>query len=238
MRSRGPLVTSPALPPVQPTARTGRRRKAKAPLGGEGLGAALPHLAAVALQHPPARSAGARARRRRGRGRRRACRARAASPCAAHAALLDRLAARRRRRPARPAGAPCGRRGRAARSAFAGPVPARARGRGSGQPARRVSGRASQLRQRHRLRRPHREDQLPPGLGEVGVLRAAGGGRAPPAGREQQRARGERGGAQDLAGGGDQRGSEGGLRDAVDVKPAGGSERAAASRPLPCSEQT
>ena len=34
LRSRGPLVSRPALPPVQPTARTGRRRKARKPVAG------------------------------------------------------------------------------------------------------------------------------------------------------------------------------------------------------------
>ena len=70
-----------------------------------------------------------------------------------------------------------------------------------------------QLRQCQRLRRPHGEDQVPPRLEEVGVLeplfvspRAAG--------EQQESARDDGGGAQDLAGGGDRQMVGGGLREA------------------------
>jgi len=90
-----------------------------------------------------------------------------------------------------------------------------------------------QLRQRHRLRRPHREDELAARLEEGGVLeplfvspRAARG--------EQQSARDEGGGAQDLAGGGDGQVPDGVLREAVDVKSAGRRRRCPHHFDLPC----
>ena len=58
LRSRGPLVSSPAVPPVQPTARTGRSRKPSVFAGRSALGAAPPRGSSRAREHPPAVAVG------------------------------------------------------------------------------------------------------------------------------------------------------------------------------------
>ena len=51
LRPEGPLVSSPVVPPVQPTTRTGRRRKARVPVAGR-LSWQEPLACATAVTQP------------------------------------------------------------------------------------------------------------------------------------------------------------------------------------------